>query len=65
VQWRGLGKRDQDNFVDNVVGHLGLATSDVIKKRQAALFAKVDPELGHRIAQGIKVTPYRNSKKGR
>jgi catalase len=56
VQWYGLSKQDQDNFVGNVVGHLGLATSDVIKKRQAALFAKVDPELGQRIAQGINVT---------
>jgi len=56
IQWNGMGKRDQDNFVDNVVGHLGLATSDVIKKRQTALFTKVDHELGQRIAQGINVT---------
>jgi catalase len=51
-----LTKHDQDNFVSNVVGHLGEATSDVIKKRQAALFAIVDPTLGQRIAQGINVT---------
>jgi catalase len=51
-----MSKRDQDNFVGNVVGHLGAATSDVIKKRQAALFAKVDHKLGHRIARGINVT---------
>jgi catalase len=56
IFWDGMSQRDQDNFVDNVVGHLGLATSDVIKKRQAALFAKVDRELGQRIAQGINVT---------
>lgn len=47
---------DQNNFVDNVVGHLGAATSDTIKKRQAALFAKVDESLGNRIAKGINVT---------
>ena len=51
-----MSKRDQDNFVGNVVGHLSLVTSDVIKKRQAALFAKVDSKLGQRIAQGINVT---------
>jgi catalase len=51
-----LSKQDQDNFVGNVVGHLGLVTSDVIKKRQVALFAKVDPQLGQRIAQGINIT---------
>jgi catalase len=56
IFWNGMSKRDQDNFVGNVVGHLGLATSDVIKKRQAALFAKVDHELGQWIAQGINVT---------
>ena len=38
------------------MGHLGLATSDTVKKRQAALFAKVDKSLGERIAKGIKVT---------
>lgn len=51
-----MSKQDQDNFVSNVVGHLGLVTSDVVKKRQAALFAQVDPTLGQRIAQGINVT---------
>jgi len=51
-----MSKQDQDNLVDNIVGHLGSAKSDVIKKRQAKLFAKVDQELGQRIAQGIHVT---------
>jgi catalase len=56
IFWGNLTKQDQDNFVGNVVGHLGAAKSDVIKKRQAALFAKVDPDLGQRIAHGVGVT---------
>jgi len=51
-----MSKHDQENFVTNVVGHLGMATSDVVKKRQTALFAKVDHSLGRRIAQGINIT---------
>lgn len=56
IQWHGMSKQDQDNFVSNIVGHLGAAKSDVIKKRQAELFAKVDPALGQRIARGVGVT---------
>jgi len=56
IFWKNLSKTDQDNFVGNVVGHLGAATSDTIKKRQASLFAKVDASLGARIAAGINVT---------
>lgn len=56
VQWNGMTTHDQDNFVNNVVGHLGAATSDTVKKRQAALFAKVNKSLGERIAKGINVT---------
>jgi len=56
MQWHNLTKQDQDNFVGNVVGHLGMATSDVVKKRQTALFAKVDHTLGERIAHGINIT---------
>lgn len=51
-----MSKKDQDNFVGNVVGHLGAVTSDTIKKRQAKLFKKVDSKLGERIAKGIKVS---------
>jgi len=56
IFWHNLTKQDQENFIGNVVGHLGMATSDVVKKRQTALFAKVDHTLGQRIAHGINIT---------
>jgi len=54
--WAGLSKTDQDNFINNVVGHLGLVMSQKVKERQVALFYNVDPTLGTRIAMGINVT---------
>ncbi|KAF7982698.1 hypothetical protein HWV62_26534 [Athelia sp. TMB] len=54
--WGNLTNQDQDNFIGNVVGHLGLATSETIKKRQLALFAKVNKSLGQRLAQGMNIT---------
>lgn len=56
IFWYNLTKQDQDNFVSNVVGHLGAATSTLVKQRQATLFFHVDPSLGQRIAQGVNVS---------
>lgn len=56
LQWGNLTTQDQDNFIGNVVGHLGAATSDTIKKRQIALFAKVNQTLAQRLAQGMNIT---------
>ncbi|KZP34022.1 catalase-domain-containing protein [Athelia psychrophila] len=56
IFWGNLTTHDQENFIGNVVGHLGLVTSDEIKKRQLALFSKVDKTLGQRLAQGMNIT---------
>jgi catalase len=56
MQWNNMTVHDQDNFVSNVVGHLGAVTSDTIKNRQLAVFARANATLAQRIAKGINVT---------
>lgn len=49
--WEVLGKQSgqQDNFVNNVAGHLSAAKEDT-RKRTYEMFGRVDKELGSRIA---------------
>ncbi|MYL83627.1 catalase [Desulfovibrio aerotolerans] len=49
---KALNDMDRTNLVGNIVGHLGGAIPR-IQKRQCALFAKADPELGQRVAAGL------------
>ncbi|KAF8576416.1 catalase-domain-containing protein [Ramaria rubella] len=46
IFWGNLSQRDQENLISNVVGHLGLVNSTVIRQRQAAVFARANRELG-------------------
>jgi len=46
--------RDRENLIGNIVGHLGGAQKR-IQLRQTALFFKVDPDYGHRVAKGLKL----------
>ncbi len=45
---------DRDHLVSNVVGHLGHA-QERIRLRQCAVFYKVDPDYGTRVADGVEV----------
>ncbi|MDO9557335.1 MAG: catalase [Coriobacteriia bacterium] len=45
---------DRDHLISNIVGHLGNAQKR-IKLRQCAVFYKVDPEYGTRVAEGVGV----------
>ena len=45
---------DRDHLVSNLVGHLGNA-QERIRLRQCAVFYKVDPEYGTRVAEGVGV----------
>ncbi|MDG6229752.1 MAG: catalase [Candidatus Thermoplasmatota archaeon] len=47
---------DRDHLIGNIVDHLSNAQKR-IKLRQAALFYKVDPDYGRRVAEGIGVDP--------
>jgi len=44
----------KDRFVKAVVGHLGGVSKPEIIDRQLSIFAKVDPTLGKRLADGLK-----------
>ncbi|KAF9027411.1 catalase-domain-containing protein [Hymenopellis radicata] len=55
IFWASLSETDQTNFIGNVVGHLGQAKSEYVKRRQVALFAHVDAQLGQAIADGLGV----------
>ncbi|KAF9452129.1 catalase-domain-containing protein [Macrolepiota fuliginosa MF-IS2] len=54
--WGRLSVTDQEHFISNVVGHLGLATNADIRQKQARIFAHVNATLGQRIAEGVKVS---------
>jgi len=43
---------DRDHLIGNIVAHLGGAQKR-LQLRQSALFAKADPEYGHRVAEGL------------
>lgn len=47
---------DRDHLISNVSGHLSNA-QERIKLRQCAVFYKVDPDFGTRVAQGVGVDP--------
>jgi len=49
-----MSKKDRDNLVGNIVGHLGGAMKR-IQFRQTALFFKADKEYGIRVAEGLKL----------
>ena len=48
---------DRDHLIGNIVGHLGGA-QERIQLRQCALFYKVDPEYGTRVAEGLGLDPH-------
>jgi len=45
---------EREHLIDNVVDSLGKAEKS-IQKRMAANFTKADPELGKRVAKGLKL----------
>jgi len=44
--------QERDNLIGNIVSHLGKAQKR-IQLRQAAIFFKVDPDYGQRVAKGL------------
>jgi hypothetical protein len=49
---------DRDHLVSNIVGQLGNGVQRVIQERAVrAYWAKVDPELGARVARGLDLDP--------
>jgi catalase len=62
--WEVLGKQpgQQDNYVNNVAGHLSAAKEDT-RKRTYEMFTKVNPTLGKRIEEETeKLAPAEGSK---
>ena len=53
-KYRSMGKVEREHLIDNVVDSLGKAEKS-IQKRMAANFTKADPELGKRVAKGLKL----------
>jgi len=53
-RYRSLSKTDQDHLVDNIVDSLGHADKP-IQKRMVENLSKANPELGKRIAKGLKL----------
>jgi catalase len=53
-RYRSLSKVDQDHLVDNIVDSLGHADKP-IQKRMVENLTKADPELGKRVAKGLKL----------
>ncbi|KAF8511280.1 catalase-domain-containing protein [Hysterangium stoloniferum] len=51
--WGNMSQTDQNNFVDNVVGHLGQVISPDIRLRQANVFSRADRELGMCVHLGL------------
>jgi catalase len=51
-----LSPTDRDHLVNNIVGHMSDGVERFIQERAVALWRKVDPELGQRIAQGVGIT---------
>jgi catalase len=52
-RYRSLSKVDQDHLIDNIVDSLGHADKP-IQQRMVENLAKADPELGKRVAKGLK-----------
>jgi catalase len=55
-RYRSLSKMDQEHLVDNIVDSLGKADKP-IQQRMVENLAKADPELGNRVAAGLKLKP--------
>jgi catalase len=53
-RYRSLSKVDQEHLVDNIVDSLGQAAKP-IQQRMVDNLAKADPELGKRVAAGLKL----------
>jgi catalase len=51
-----MTENDREHLVGNIVAHLGGARKR-IQLRQTALFYKVDPEYGERVAKGLGLNP--------
>ena len=52
--YRSFSKVDQDHLVDNIVDSLGKANK-AIEQRMVGNLTKADPELGKRVARGLKL----------
>ena len=48
-----LSQTDKEHLASNVIGHMSHGVERAIQERAVALWRKVDPELGARIAQGL------------
>jgi catalase len=48
-----MSSNDRDHLVGNIVGHLGAGVDRPVQERALALWRKVDPDLGARVAQGL------------
>jgi len=48
-----LSQTDREHLGSNVIGHMSHGVERAIQERAVALWRKVDPELGARIAQGL------------
>jgi catalase len=53
-RYRSLGKVDQDHLVDNIADSLGKAGKP-IQQRMIKNLTEADPELGKRVAKGLKL----------
>jgi len=47
---------DREHLIHNVTGHLGSGVNQIVQARAIAVWTKVDPTLGQRLAQGIGLT---------
>ncbi|CAL1710212.1 unnamed protein product [Somion occarium] len=50
-----LSKKDRQNLINNIVGHLGAVKSKDVRRRQVALFAHTNADFGGAIAKGVGV----------
>jgi catalase len=53
-RFRSMSKVEREHLIDNVVSSLGKADK-AIQQRMATNFTKADPDLGKRIAKGLKL----------
>jgi len=53
-KYGSMGKVERDHLIDNIVDSLGKAEKP-IQKRMVGNFTKADPELGKRVAKGLKL----------
>ncbi len=53
-RYRSLSKVDQDHLIDNIVDSLGKADRP-IQQRMVENLTKADPELGKRVARGLRL----------